>query len=615
MTKNRYLGDILISLSIVAAVLTAAFFPIPPADLWWQLTIGRYAAQTGDVLRQNIFSYTASDFPILDHEWLCELIFFKIYSFGGLTALYILKGVMLSLVFLTLYFLCRKRGCPPVFSGIAIIISAFLANLALFGDVRPYLFTYLGLAILLYSLYSFSLDRASKSIYLLPFVFLIWLNCHGGYMLLPALIVLYLISCFIALILKVGKDKKKSDNILGAFWSRNSKLIVVLIVSVFLIFLNPYGLKLFLYPFSFSSDTFYKNHLIEWVKPNLFGANLNFLIYWLLFLPLAILFRRKLSIFDIFLFLAFSYLSFSAVRHITLFAMTLSSVLALCLFHFYAYLKLKLNFKPLYSLNNKIITCFVLFIAFFGITIVKMSSFSIETLSLERTHFPYNGVKFIELNKLPGKVYHPYAWGGYLLWNLYPDNNDFYRVFIDGRANVAYPEDIFKKSITLDFGIEGWEKIMEEYDINIALCSKYHMKNMYKGKNLVTRLIESGKWTLIYEDRAEFIFIKNSEKNKRIIDLSLEGKLIYPKSSFRNCLIASSLISRGMESEALNLLMEADDYDKTDPMPYYLMADIFLRKNDLNSAKIMLDESLRRDKNFAQSLELMHKYIEASKAQ
>ena len=616
LLKIKKISDILILIGIKAAVLIAAFIPIPPADLWWQLTVGRYITQTGDVLRQNIFSYTASNFPILDHEWFCELIFFKIYNLGGLTALYILKAIILTLVFFIFYFLCRRRGVSPIVSGIAVVISVFLSNLSLFGDIRPYLFTYIFLAILLYSLYSYSYNNSSKIIYFLPIVFLIWLNCHGGYMLFPALIIIYMFSFFIKLILdnikrKVGINGIKVREIFVVFWKQNYKLIFILTVSIFLILVNPYGLKLLLYPFSFSADTFYKSNLIEWVKPDLLGADLKFLIYWCLFVPLVILFRRKLSVFDIFLFLAFSYLVFSAVRHITLFSMTLSSVLAVCLFHLHALIRLKFRLKILNSQTSNLIACFVLFIVFFITAIIKVNSFSINTLSMGRTHFPYNGIKFIELNKLPGKLYHPYAWGGYLLWNLYPQNKDFYRVFIDGRANVAYPEDVFKKSIVLDFGMEGWEKLMDDYDINVALCSKYHMKNMYKDKNLVTRLIDSGKWALVYEDRAEFVFIKKSEKNQQLIDLSLEGKLIYPESSFRNSLIASSFISQGRDSEAMELLNKTDDYDNTDPLPYYLMADIFLRKNDFNSAKIMLDESLRRDKNFVQSLELMKRYNEA----
>ncbi len=610
MLGKKVFTEICCSLAVMIASAFAAFWPIPPADLWWQLAVGRYITQTGDVLRQNIFSYTASTFPILDHEWLCELLFFKLYQLGGLSLLYVFKSIVIGLVFLIFYRLCLRRGLEPVLSAMSVILCAFFANLALFGDVRPYLFTYLFLAVLLYVLYSFSMGNRKTVWILLPSL-LVWLNCHGGYMLFFALIIIYFLSDLVSELLNRNKENKLPSGIkivfsrefLFDFWLRNKQLVLVFFCGILLLFINPYGAKLILYPFSFSSDSFYKANLIEWVKPDLLGKNLNFLIFYVIFLVLTLISRRKVFVFDWLLLFSFSYLVFSAVRHITIFAMALSPLFAVIVCNFF-YIVFKRIKNGGYSYLQPVLSM-SLFLTFFLILIFKVNSFTITKLSMERTHFPYNGIKFIEMNNLPGNIYHPYGWGGYLIWNLYPLNHEAYRVFIDGRANVAYPEEIFRESIVLDFGAEGWQEYMERYNINVALCSKYHMRNVYKGSNLVSRISESGKWTLVYEDRAEYVFIRINDTNTALLEKALKGELKYPESSFRNSLTASSLISEDKLKEALELLARTVYLDETDPVPPFLMASVFFKLSDFDSCKIMIDESLRRDHSFVGSWELL----------
>jgi len=55
--------------------------------------------------------------------------------------------------------------------------------------------------------------------------------------------------------------------------------------------------------------------------------------------------------------------------------------------------------------------------------------------------FPRGAVEFLERNPLPGRLFHVYAWGGYLLYRL-PDRP----VFIDGRAHTVYPAEFFREA-------------------------------------------------------------------------------------------------------------------------------------------------------------------------
>ncbi|MBC8401855.1 MAG: hypothetical protein H8E14_10245 [Candidatus Marinimicrobia bacterium] len=55
-------------------------------------------------------------------------------------------------------------------------------------------------------------------------------------------------------------------------------------------------------------------------------------------------------------------------------------------------------------------------------------------MGINHFRLPVKATRFLKANPITGKVYNSYNWGGYLIWELYPQK----QVFIDGRA-PAYP--------------------------------------------------------------------------------------------------------------------------------------------------------------------------------
>ena len=56
-------------LVLVAALLLALPLGIYAEDLWWLLAAGREMATTGQVIAENLFSFTAPEQPWIHHEW------------------------------------------------------------------------------------------------------------------------------------------------------------------------------------------------------------------------------------------------------------------------------------------------------------------------------------------------------------------------------------------------------------------------------------------------------------------------------------------------------------------------------------------------------------------
>src|SRR5215469_14751042 len=72
-------------------------------DLGDQLTLGKIIVSTHHVPRINLFSYTNTQFPYIDMQWLSEVIFYLIFSQFGINGLIILTTVIVLFSFGILY--------------------------------------------------------------------------------------------------------------------------------------------------------------------------------------------------------------------------------------------------------------------------------------------------------------------------------------------------------------------------------------------------------------------------------------------------------------------------------------------------------------------------------
>jgi tetratricopeptide (TPR) repeat protein len=287
---------------------------------------------------------------------------------------------------------------------------------------------------------------------------------------------------------------------------------------------------------------------------------MSFAIGVAVLLILTAFFGRKLKTADIAVIAVFSYLSLTVVRHSVLFAIALTPVAGILLSEFASYLKSK---NPVLPEKLRKYSTYPLIGAYLLITAVFCFLFVIPghnrvnytKLNLERQLFPLAGVEFVKNNPLPGRLYNPYEWGGYIIWKLYPE----YQVFIDGRANTIYTEEQYRESLSTMRGDPGWDKILDKYNINFVFCNKaLRESNMHF---LPDRLAESGGWVLIFEDDLEMIFIRKTQENSEIIKSAEQGKLKMPVTPFRLNLQAGNYLAKEDFAKAEELLQGALSID------------------------------------------------------
>ena len=180
--------------------------------------------------KTNFYSFSNSDFPFINHHWGSGVVFYLVYIFSGFKGLHLFYLLLSLLVFLIFYYLAISKGGFRVASTISFFIIPILASRA---EIRPEIFSYLfvGLFILILDLYQ-TKKISSRWLFVLPIIGLFWVNLHIYFFLAPFLISLWLIYDFYI-----------ADN------SKSKKLLFILGVTLFSLLINPFGLKILLYPF------------------------------------------------------------------------------------------------------------------------------------------------------------------------------------------------------------------------------------------------------------------------------------------------------------------------------------------------------------------------------
>lgn len=634
--------------------------PIPIADLWWQLRSGQLIFEQKGIPSQDPFSYTAYGQLWINHEWLACLFLYVLFSWGGFSLLYAMKSLtVISSYLFTLYASPETKKLPPVLMSVAALWMLFISEGVLYFDIRPYLFTYICLALTLWLLQEGYYKNKPKMLLFLAPITLLWVNTHGGYILSYILQFLFLLYFFVekiaeepakrmggaffititgaALIMHKGspyiaagiffvlmgmilfyrKQREKrlqeqeahsSSSHNGVNNSADSGMSPKTLlwgacafgISIIAGFLNPYTYHIFSYPFTFLGDSFYKQHLIEWIPPDLLGRNLPFFISVLVLIAGASLLKNSLRVTDYIVLTMFSYLGLSVIRHGVLYSIAAVPIAGMVLQGFWNHISEYLSpvFHKIKKEEESFSLCLIILLlcasafVYFAPRQYRAGSFLFPgrykiqwgRLSMERELFPVSLLKFLEANQVPGPIFNPYEWGGYFIWQLYPR----YQVFIDGRANTIYPEEVYKESIYSMKGEPVWKEVMDKYNIKAALCNKY--LQVHNNHFLPLRLEEDENWQLIYEDEISMLFVKNIPDNYQLIKAAEEGELIYPDTPFSLNNKAAKMLSQNLSAEAERYLHQALTLN-----PNYLpakinLAFVYVSRGELYNAEEILFE-------------------------
>jgi hypothetical protein len=431
-----------------------ALVPTDP-DYWWHVRTGQLIVESGAIPHADVFSSTALGQPWITHEWLTELVFYVLQAHFGYVANVLLIGALGSLAALALYATCRRWGAGELLA-VVLVLWAFGMSIGSFG-VRPQALTRVLLTLTGFLLIVYRQDRDRRVLWLLPPIFGLWANLHGGFAVGLALLGLTVVGETIGAV--------RSGTLAAAL-----PLALASAVCVAATLLTPNGLAGLLYPLSYAQPDFGGQHLVtEWQPPDL--RQLSFAPFGLsLLLALALgISRRPLTLTDTLVALGFSLLGLQAVRNIQLYATIATPLIGARLASTVPRLTRSVSawrrpdrFAALWSLVAML--CAAVWIGRFSQTPGWNLQLGKEPLAAA---YPVGGAAYLRDHDVRGTLFNQFEWGGYLIYTSYPAHH----VFIDGRPDM-YGRRVLDDYVTVDGLLPGWRGVLDSHDVRLLLIER-----------------------------------------------------------------------------------------------------------------------------------------------
>jgi hypothetical protein len=343
----------------------------------------------------------------------------------------------------------------------------------------------------------------------------LWVNLHGAFILGIGLMGVVLGGEAVRRLLRGPRAGTLAPSALA-------KLLLVLGLTVLACIVNPEGQRVFAYVRQLQVEPSVQWFVREWQVSSIknVGDVLVFFGPFFLALPVLLYSRCQLSLTELGLFLAFAVLGLSASRHGIWFTLIVTPMLA----RHSADLEVpglldavrgrprlgtliqglrqqQPGTRPTrYRLNWVILICLLLFT-------VMLSPWVRPRLNAERLRpllveegTPVRVMDYIAERGLVGNIFHPQAYGDYLIWRLWPQQ----RSFFDGRVHLF--DGSFVRDYILTFQDEEWESRLGRYDIQYLLLPK----GDGNSRSIIEDAQSSANWTLLYEDDISILFEKRS---------------------------------------------------------------------------------------------------------
>ncbi len=499
MDKNTsFLGKQSVTwvLGLVTFVLIFIYhtYPLGLSDFWWHLNTGRWIWSEGGLPSDDPFLFSSPS-PLDDRASLIlrgyplfQLLILGVYSMGGIYALMVLKGLLMTLFYAILWNQLWRNG---LHSLLALAVVAALPLLFFrFDELRPQVFSFIGtLLVLQWTEYIIANGKQGRllkwnSLVALPVIMLLWANLHRGFIIGVGILLVYLFSEWVA--------RKRGINALPDDAFR--RFAIVVFVSIGIAFFNPAGVTAMWASFTEVSGPFSKVideflgtiRYFEFIGMKQFG----YLVVAVAVIPfLALLFKwRKLSVAHFILVVSFLIAGILSFRFSL---MMVTVVLSIASIYFADGLNRGLSI-------GKGLTIILLWCLSTGF--LANSAFSRTALAaalLEKGVIPSAAVDYLAQSNISGNIYNFFEYGGYTSWRLYPR-----KIFIDQR-NLSW--DIYEEYSMAWRG--NYAEVFQKYNVGTVF---YPVNDRATGRpsRLVAGLLNDNHWAVGYYDRQNIIFIR-----------------------------------------------------------------------------------------------------------
>jgi hypothetical protein len=453
------LGVLLAAAASLPATFTLS--PVVDPDTWWHLRAGGFVVDTHSVPETDPFSRLGREHqtPWLAYSWLYDLGLYEAYSVVGLTGIMLARTVLCAAsaaVFLG--FIVRRVG-PTLVGGVAAILAAVV--LMPFSRERPWHITIVLTVLTLDTVTRVREGERARLEWCLPAVFVLWANTHIQF-------VLGWLVLGSACVFPGRADRPR--------------LVLLAVTCVLAVFVNPYHVRLLGIVWQYATETAPLRTVQELAPPEVLSVWTWATFGLLGWAAITASRRRPLDGFDVALLAVGFILSMRMRRDLWFGAATAVTVLR------------DAGVEPASRMREYWPPVLIAGV-YLAVRLIHLAGFgpSCDFATAVADTCPKNAAQFVRERELPGPLFNPFDWGGYLIWEL-PEHP----VSVDGRTNLYGSERIDRAMTTWVAG-PGWGEDPDLIAANLVIAPRYRP---------LTKQLRShtAEWAVAYEDETAVVF-------------------------------------------------------------------------------------------------------------
>ena len=466
-------------------VFTGSLFNPSDSDLGWHLKYGEYFFKTGQILRENIYSTMMPGYHWVNSSWATDLITYATFSRFGFMGLSVLGALTVTAIF---FFFSKAAKLTFFEQAVLFPLLLFYEEPLTAVSFRGQLLSLLFIGILYYLLSKYEQGKITLLFLAVP-VFCLWSNLHGQFILGLGLFLGWIILYLVA-----HRFPRKEVQFLFLIFTSSALASLI----------NPFGFGIYQEALRHFGNP-WQQFIIEWLPFDRFSNLWWRLIFWdiLVFFSLGVLYWKK-----------------QLTSNLPYFGLTVFLIILSFWMRRYTWPMLLVSI-PLVKVSIQLFTpkwksvaftlASIMFIFFYGFFIfIQNPKISIQTMSWERyckesAYCSPKSAEFIIKNKLTDNLLTFYNWGGWLIWNYYPQ----IKPSIDGRMHL--------------WEEHGYSAFAEYYPIEQNFIdvdlSRYDVVYITPKKPLFKRmaqLIKEGTWDTVYFDDFAAVFIRKQKATQKL---------------------------------------------------------------------------------------------------
>ena len=511
---------ILLFWSLLAGPLSR--LPLADADIGWHIRTGEMILATHSLPRTDPFSSTMQGQPWFAWEWLYDVLLGILHQACGLNGVVWLCALLVAGIFVLLLAQLLERGTGLLLGIVLMLLAEAAAVIHLYA--RPHIVSWL-----FSMLWFVALERWERwqrhqgpeprnlprwLPWFFPASMLLWVNLHGGWLFGIALIGIY---AFAALVESI-RTPDAFARIRAA--QRARAMAFAGVGSALATLVNPFAWRLHEHIYRYLSDRYLMNHIDEFRSPDFHGwAQRAFAIILMLMLIAFAGNRKRLRLSQTLVALLAAYTGLYSSRNLPVSSMLLVLIAGPILWDSFAGLadkggawrwvrrgtarildfsdrmgaqemQLRGHLWPVVSVVLALAIC--LHSGRVGLRQLIHAGFDPKKVPVAAVNLLQR--ENVEEPPVAEPVFSTDAWGGYLIYMMYPAR----KVVMDDRHDL-YGSDRVRQYLILTQVEPGWQNVLKDWRVRTALLPA--------DSTLANLLRELPReWQVVYEDKIAVVF-------------------------------------------------------------------------------------------------------------